>query len=86
MKLYTASVLLKAGMKLWRFDHMYKKSKNVAKTVGVGLAVGAAAAAVSAGIAHRATNGKSMSSVKKTAGKAMHNVSEFIDDLSKVMG
>lgn len=62
---------------------MYKKTKNVAKKVGVGLAVGAAVAAVGAGIANR--NGKTVSSVKKSAGKALHNASNFIDDVSKMM-
>lgn len=83
MKTNTAFFLLRAAIKLWRFTYMYKKTKNVAKKVGIGLAVGAAVAAVGAGIANR--NGKSMTSVKKNAGKAMQNVSEFIGDVGKMM-
>lgn len=83
MKMHTAFFLIRAAMKLWRFDNMYKKSKNVAKKVGVGLAVGAAVAAVGTAVANR--NSKTAHSVKKSAGKALHNASNFIDDVSKMM-
>ncbi len=83
MKMHTVLFFLRAAMKLWRFDYMYKKSKNIAKKVGIGLAVGAAVAAVGTGIANR--NSKAMTNVKKNAGKAMLNVSEFIGDVGKMM-
>ena len=40
--------LLKAAIWIWRFDTVYKQSMNVAKGIGLGIAAGAAVAAVSA--------------------------------------
>ncbi|WP_099205360.1 hypothetical protein [Scatolibacter rhodanostii] len=84
MKLNTVLFVLKITMKVWRLLIMHRKGKNIAKKVGVGLAIGSAVAAVGVGIANR--NSKPVNSMKKKAGRAMQNVSEIIGDVSKMIG
>ena len=74
--------LLKAAIKLWRIDNMYKQTKNVVKTVGIGLAVGAVAASIGSQVMKSKKPGRH---VRKTATKAIHTVGNVVDGLEKMI-
>lgn len=67
--------VLKAAIWIWRFDAMYKQSMNVVKGVGLGIAAGAAVAAVSSAM---------MNGGKKSA-KAVHTVGQLIDGVENML-
>lgn len=58
---------------------MTKKTQKVMKGLGVAMAVGSAVAAASA------TMGSNKQGTKKTAAKAVHAVSNFVDNVSSMM-
>ena len=73
-KLNVTAVLyvLKAAIWIWRFDAMYKQSMNVVKGVGLGIAAGAAVAAVS-------------SAMRRSTAKAVHTVGQLIDGVENML-
>ena len=75
--------LLKAAIKIWRINNMYKQTKNVVKTVGLGLAAGAVAATIGSQVMKgRSKPGRH---VRKTASKAIHTVGNVVDGLEKMI-
>lgn len=83
MKMTTVFNLLKAAIKIWRIDYMYRKTTNIVKTVGIGLAAGAAVAAIGSQVAK--SNRKTSKNFKKTASRALQNVGSFVGDIEKMM-
>ena len=88
-KLNVTAVLyvLKAAIWIWRFDAMYKQSMNVVKGVGLGIAAGAAVAAVSSAM----MNGGKKSAkartkeMRRSTAKAVHTVGQLIDGVEKML-
>lgn len=62
---------------------MYKQSMNVAKSVGLGLLTGAAAAAVSAKV--MGGGNKTAANMKKSASKAIHTVENVLGDVERML-
>lgn len=62
---------------------MYKQSMKVAKSVGLGLLTGAAAAAVSAKI--MGGGHKKAAHMKKNASKAIHTVESVLGDVERML-
>ena len=85
-KLNVTAVLyvLKAAIWIWRFDAMYKQSMNV---VGLGIAAGAAVAAVSSAM----MNGGKKSAkartkeMRRSTAKAVHTVGQLIDGVENML-
>ena len=72
--------LLKAAIWIWRFDTVYKQSMNVAKGIGLGIAAGAAVAAVSAKMMNGKKSAKARSKeMRRSTAKAVHTVGQLID-------
>ena len=83
MKVTAVLGLVKCMVMIWRFDAMYKQTMNTVKGIGMGVAAGAAVAAV----ATKVMNGghKKASHMRKSAGKAMHTVGNLIGDVEKML-
>ena len=87
-KLNVTAVLyvLKAAIWIWRFD-VYKQSMNVVKGVGLGIAAGAAVAAVSSAM----MNGGKKSAkartkeMRRSTAKAVHTVGQLIDGVENML-
>lgn len=59
---------------------------NIAKTVGIGLAVGSAAIAVGSAVMHKQPKQNSaVKNMKKTAGKAVHSMTEFMNGVETML-
>ena len=72
--------LLKAAIWIWRFDTVYKQSMNIAKGIGLGIAAGAAVAAVSSKMMNGKKSAKSGSKeMRRSTAKAVHTVGQLID-------
>lgn len=84
MKVRTVLFLVEAAIKLWRMNQMYKRSMNMAKTIGLGIAAATAVAAV-AGVSSGKKRHKTGMNIKKTAGKAVHTVGALIGDVEKML-
>ena len=72
--------LIKAAIWIWRFDTVYKQSMNIVKGVGLGIAAGAAVAAVSS----KMMSGKKSAKARTTA-KAVHTVGQLIDGVESML-
>lgn len=83
MKLFTVIKITKTVITLWRVIHMYKKTTNVIKGIGAGLAVGTAAIAIGSQMAK--SRKKPAKNLKKSAGKAVHTVGTIIGDVEKIL-
>ncbi len=64
---------------------MTKKASNVAKTVGIGLLAGTAAMAVGGVVMNQKNSKSSMKHMKKTAGKAVENMSKIIGSVESML-
>ncbi len=75
--------LVKCLLTVWRFKTMMKQTMNVAKGIGMGVLAGVAVAAVSS----KVMNGghRKASHMRKSAGKAMHSVGNFLGDVEKIL-
>lgn len=78
--------LTKAAIFLWRFDTVYKQSMNVVKGIGLGIAAGAAVAAVSSkmmqGKKSARARGKDM---RRSTQKAVHTVGQLIGGVESML-
>lgn len=81
MNLTAVLRLLRYNLILWRLDAMYKQTMNAAKGIGLGLLAGTAVSVIGT----KMMNGTKKNSMKKTAGKAMHSMSNLIADVEKMM-
>lgn len=78
--------LAKAAIWIWRFDSMYKQSMNIVKGVGLGIAAGAAVAAVSSKMmkGKKSTKARAKEMRKNTA-KAVHTMGQLIDGVEHML-
>ena len=83
MERETALKLLKLIIVLWRFDTMVKQTMNIAKGIGMGMLAGAAVAAI--GSKAMGKTQKTVKSMKKSAGKAIHTVGDLIGDVERIL-
>ena len=78
--------LLKAAIWIWRFDTVYKQSMNIAKGIGLGIAAGAAVAAVSSKMMNGKKSAKSRSKeMRRSTAKAVHPVGQLIDGVEHML-
>ena len=78
--------LLKAAIWIWRFDTVYKQSMNIAKGIGLGIAAGAAVAAVSSKMMNGKKSAKSRSKeMRRSTAKAVHTVGQLIDGVENML-
>lgn len=82
MNLTTVLRLLRYNLFLWRLDGMYKQTMNAAKGIGLGLLAGTAVSVIGTKMMN---GGSKKSTMKKTAGKAMHSMSNLIGDVEKML-
>lgn len=75
--------LIQCILIIWRIQAMGKQVMNVAKGIGMGVLAGTAVAAVSAKVLSGGR--KKSSSMRKTAGKAMHTMSNLMGDMEKLL-
>ena len=67
--------LIKAAIWIWRFDTVYKQSMNIMKGVGLGIAAGAAVAAVSSKMMEGKKSAKARTKeMRRSTAKAVHTV------------
>lgn len=83
----TALLLLtKAAIWIWRFDTVYKQSMNVAKGIGLGIAAGAAVAAVSSKMMNGKKSAKARTKeMRRNTAKAVHTVGQLIDGVESML-
>ncbi|MBO5253224.1 MAG: hypothetical protein J6C51_04695 [Clostridia bacterium] len=78
--------LLKAAIWIWRFDRMYKQSMNIVKGVGLGIAAGAAVAAVSSKMMKGKKSAKARAKeMRKNTAKAVHTMGQLIDGVEHIL-
>ena len=78
--------VLKAAIWIWRFDAMYKQSMNVVKGVGLGIAAGAAVAAVSSAMNGGKKSAKARTKeMRRSTAKAVHTVGQLIDGVENML-
>ncbi|MBQ1985136.1 MAG: hypothetical protein II230_02375 [Clostridia bacterium] len=78
--------LAKAAVWIWRFDNMYKQTMNIVKGVGLGIAAGAAVAAVSSKMMQGKKSAKARSKeMRKNTAKAVHTVGQLIDGVEHML-
>lgn len=78
--------VLKAAIFLWRFDTVYKQSMNIAKGIGLGIAAGAAVAAVSSKMMQSKKSAKSRGrDMRRNTQKAVHTVGQLIDGVEHML-
>ena len=78
--------LAKAVICIWRFDAMYKQGMNIVKGVGLGLAAGAAVAAVSSKMMKGKKSAKARTKeMRRNTAKAMHTVGQIIDGVEGML-
>ena len=83
MKVTAVLGLVKCMVIIWRSDAMYKHTMNTVKGIGMGVAAGAAVAAVATKV--MSGGHKKASHMRKSAGKAMHTVGNLIGDVEKML-
>lgn len=64
---------------------MSKSAMNVAKGVGIGMLTGAAALAVGSAVMKKGSNKNNMKHMKRSAGKAVHTVSELLGGVESML-
>ncbi len=78
--------LIKAAIWIWRFDTVYKQSMNIVKGVGLGIAAGAAVAAVSSKIMSGKKSAKARTKeMRRSTAKAVHTVGQLIDGVESML-
>ena len=78
--------LIKAAIWIWRFDTVYKQSMNIVKGVGLGLAAGAAVAAVSSKMMSGKKSAKARTKeMRRNTAKAVHTVGQLIDGVESML-
>lgn len=64
---------------------MAKNAMNTAKSIGIGMLTGATAIAVSSAVMKKKQSNKSLKHMKKSAGKAVHTVSEMLGGVENML-
>lgn len=78
--------LIKAAIWIWRFDTVYKQSMNIVKGVGLGIAAGAAVAAVSSKMMSGKKSAKARTKeMRRSTAKAVHTVGQLIDGVENML-
>ena len=78
--------LIKAAIWIWRFDTVYKQSMNIMKGVGLGIAAGAAVAAVSSKLMEGKKSAKARTKeMRRSTAKAVHTVGQLIDGVESML-
>lgn len=78
--------LIKAAIWIWRFDTVYKQSMNIVKGVGLGIAAGAAVAAVSSKMMSDKKSAKARTKeMRRNTAKAVHTVGQLIDGVESML-
>ena len=78
--------LIKAAIWIWRFDTVYKQSMNIVKGVGLGIAAGAAVAAVSSKMMSGKKSAKARTKeMRRSTAKAAHTVGQLIDGVESML-
>ena len=78
--------LFKAAIWIWRFDTVYKQSMNIVKGVGLGIAAGAAVAAVSSKMMSGKKSAKARTKeMRRNTAKAVHTVGQLIDGVESML-
>jgi hypothetical protein len=78
--------LTKAAIWIWRFDTMYKQGMNIVKGVGLGIAAGAAVAAVSSKMMKGKKSAKARTKeMRRNTAKAVHTVGQIIDGVEGML-
>ncbi|MCI5650621.1 MAG: hypothetical protein PUJ35_05280 [Ruminococcus bromii] len=78
--------LIKAAIWIWRFDTVYKQSMNIVKGVGLGIAAGAAVAAVSSKMMSGKKSAKARTKeMRRSTAKAVHTVGQLIDGVESML-
>lgn len=78
--------LIKAAIWIWRFDTVYKQSMNIMKGVGLGIAAGAAVAAVSSKMMEGKKSAKARTKeMRRSTAKAVHTVGQLIDGVESML-
>ena len=79
-------VLARAAIWIWRFDTVYKQSMNVVKGVGLGLAAGAAVAAVSSRMMKGKKSAKAKTrEMRRNTARAVHTMGQIIDGVEGML-
>ena len=78
--------LTKAAIWIWRFDTVYKQGMNIVKGVGLGIAAGAAVAAVSSKMMKGKKSAKARTKeMRRNTAKAVHTVGQIIDGVEGML-
>lgn len=64
---------------------MAKQASNLVKGIGIGMITGAAALAVGSAVMQKKGNSKSIRNMKRSAGKAVHTVTELLDNVESML-
>lgn len=64
---------------------MAKNGMTMAKGIGIGMITGATALAVGSAIMQKKSSSQSMKNMKKSAGKAVHTVSEILGNMESML-
>ncbi|MGN0479823.1 MAG: hypothetical protein ACI4GO_10365 [Hominenteromicrobium sp.] len=77
---------IRAAIWIWRFDTVYKQSMNIVKGVGLGIAAGAAVAAVSSKMMSGKKSAKARTKeMRRSTAKAVHTVGQLIDGVESML-
>ena len=77
-------LICKCILLYWRFNIMAKSMMNTAKSIGIGMLTGATAIAVSSAVMKKNQH-KNMKHIKKSAGKAVHTVSDMLSGVENML-
>ena len=78
--------LTKAAIGIWRFVTMYNHGMNIVKGVGLGIAAGAAVAAVSSKMMKGKKSAKARTKeMRRNTAKAVHTVGQIIDGVEGML-
>ena len=77
-------LICKCILLYWRLNIMAKSIMNTAKSIGIGMLTGATAIAVSSAVMKKNQH-KNMKHLKKSAGKAVHTVSDMLSGVENML-
>lgn len=83
MKLRTLIFIINTIIKTGRICKLINQTKNIAKTVGIGLAAGTAVVAIGSQIAKK--HNRPSRNMRKAASKAVHTVGSAVTNLEKIL-
>lgn len=77
--------ILKTAIKLWRIDLMYHQTKNIVKTVGIGLVAGTAVAVIGSQMMKSKNHNHQYKNMRRTACRAVRSVGNVVGGLEKML-